>query len=234
MAIALEVINLIADLKGIVGTNQSVILLMGGTSLNDFANGIFKYDPASTATPDDIDSIKPNAITLPAAGRWIRQKLPGATIGRAYIIHNADITFGATNTAQALPLNTNTLIQGFISHDTVTNNSRVVANKTGSFIVAGSAQIIMGGILISGLFNIWGRINGVDIASSRSVVMISTGDDIAVPFIFGANVNAGDYIEVMASVTNTNISLDANGTGAGGPAAPAVKVNAFLYNNFPM
>ncbi len=234
MAIALEVINLIADLKGIVGTTQSVILLMGGTSLNDFANGIFKYDPASTVTPDDIDVIKPNAITLPAAGRWIRQKLPGATIGRAYIIHDADITFGSANVSQSLPLNTNNLVQGFVSHDTVTDNSRIIASKTGTFLIAGSVQVIMGGILASGTFNIWGSVNGVDIVNSRSTLPMSSGGTSPIEFVFGANVNAGDYIEVMASVTNTNISLDANGTGADGPAAPAVKVNAFLYNNFPM
>lgn len=40
--------------------------------LNGTPNGHYKYDSTSTATPDDLEVIKPDEITLPAAGRWLR------------------------------------------------------------------------------------------------------------------------------------------------------------------
>lgn len=36
------------------------------------SSGIFRFDSASTATPSAGDVIKPDDVTLPAAGRWIR------------------------------------------------------------------------------------------------------------------------------------------------------------------
>jgi hypothetical protein len=35
-------------------------------------NGVYSYNSTSTATPNDLDVVKPDAITLPDPGRWLR------------------------------------------------------------------------------------------------------------------------------------------------------------------
>lgn len=52
------------------------INLLGYTSVGDGGGGVLTYIAASTATPDDFRVFKPNDVTLPAAGRFVRVAQP--------------------------------------------------------------------------------------------------------------------------------------------------------------
>jgi hypothetical protein len=44
-------------------------------------NGLYTYNSTSTATPNNLDVVKPDAITLPAAGRWLRSGIETSNDG---------------------------------------------------------------------------------------------------------------------------------------------------------
>lgn len=56
---------------GVFGTPQMAIV-WGISSPLDGDGGVYRYNSASTATPDGVSVLCPNTITPPSPGRWIR------------------------------------------------------------------------------------------------------------------------------------------------------------------
>lgn len=69
----------------------------------------------------------------------------------------------------------------------------------------------------------WFRINGVDAAYSASKVVVSgTQDETVAAWNYMTRMAAGDYLELMWAVSNTNIVLLAEPAAAPVPAVPSV------------
>ena len=61
----------ITDLKALNVASFESAFLEGTTNPNDGGQARYYYDSTSTATPDDVFVVKPDSVTLPAAGRWL-------------------------------------------------------------------------------------------------------------------------------------------------------------------
>jgi len=220
-----------ADLKVEVPIDDRTFLLLGGDVINDNINGLFRYEDSSTATPDDIDVIKPDSILLANPGRYIRQKIGGAVIARGTFFNNSDISF-TSGVPIAIPMDNNLILSTYISHNTVTNNSRIIANKEGFILLAVSPQILKGGAG-SGSMYFYLKKNGSLVANSGFRIDCSNNDTQLPFFTMSASMAATDYLEVWAETTSANFSLDFTAAAGTVPNVPSFIVNAFLYNNFP-
>ncbi len=223
---------LISDLKTEIPINNRIFILLGGTVINDTVSGIFRYDTTSMLVPDDIDVIKPTDILIGNPGRYIRQKLNGALIARGVFFNDTDITF-TIGTPLSLPLNNNQSISQFLSHNVVTNNSRIIANKDGVLELSISPQVFKGGAG-AGTIYFWLKKNGTSVANSGFKIDASNNDTKLPFFTMSSLVSATDYLEVVAQVTSSNFSLDYTASPLSGiPNIPSIIITANLYNNFP-
>lgn len=128
-----------------------------------------------------------------------------------------DQTAAAANTAYVL-----TYTAG--SSSGITNGtpaSRIVFEESGEYMISFSAQISAGSSS-SVDFYFWPRVNGTDAAGSTMVnTLKNNGARIVVSRTAIFNFAAGDYLEAMWAVSDTNGFLDATAATAFCPAAPA-------------
>lgn len=130
----------------------------------------------------------------------------------------ADQTAAAINTAYKL-----TYAAGAangIAND-VAHPTRIVFNEAGEYLINFSAQISSGSAS-SVDFYFWPRVNGTDTTGSTMVnTLKNNGARLVVSRSAIFDFNAGDYLEVMWAVSDTNGFLDATAATAFCPAAPA-------------
>ena len=128
-----------------------------------------------------------------------------------------DQTAAAANTAYVL-----TYTAG--SSSGITNGtpaSRIVFEEAGEYMISFSAQISAGSSS-SVDFYFWPRVNGTDAAGSTMVnTLKNNGARIVVSRTTIFNFSAGDYLEAVWAVSDTNGFLDATAGTAFCPAAPA-------------
>jgi len=128
-----------------------------------------------------------------------------------------DQTAASANTAYALTY-TASIAEG------VTNGtpaSRIVFEEAGQYMISFSAQIASTSSSTVN-FWFWPRINGTNVAgSTMKNALHQNGAVLVVSRSAIFDVNAGDYLEAMWAVDNTNGFLDATGATAFAPAAPA-------------
>lgn len=124
-----------------------------------------------------------------------------------------------TGAVQAVALEEEVDVHG-LTHSTVTNNSRIYADLTGSY------EIIFSGIANTGTANkhieVWIAINGSAVADTNTRVHIPTSTaefTVAVAFVF--DMTAGQYVELMTWGDGTDVSWLATAAAAG-PDRPAV------------
>ena len=137
-------------------------------------------------------------------------------IGYGTFSYNIDVPI--TTTPSPIPLNNNESIWGSISHDVVTNNSRIYFRKNGFYIITYSHEINrVGGTSLDAVF--WVRENG-NIALKNSSSRIHIGNPsshsvLTVPFIKYFKV--GDYVECMCQCDGNNdyslINIAGSGSG---------------------
>ena len=103
--------------------------------------------------------------------------------------------------------------------------SRIVFEEAGTYTVSFSAQI--GSTSANTVdFWFWPRINGVDVAgASMKNALHQNGAVLVVSRVGAFTVAAGDYLEAMWAVSNTNGRLDATAATAFSPAAPASTIS---------
>jgi hypothetical protein len=129
-----------------------------------------------------------------------------------------DQTAAATDTAYKLTYTAGAA--NGIAND-VTHPERIVFHEAGEYVINFSAQISAGSST-SVDFYFWPRVNGVDATGSTMVnTLKSNGARLVVSRSAIFDFNAGDYIEVMWAVSDTNGFLDATTATAFCPAAPA-------------
>jgi hypothetical protein len=123
------------------------------------------------------------------------------------------------NTATAITFNTTDLSQGvYLGSPT----SRVYVDTEGIYNFDTSFQLdkTAGG---TGIFDIWFRLNGVDVTDSASRIRIQGNNaEIFSSLNYFFNLNAGDYVELMFSVDDIDVELTTFAASAPHPGIPSI------------
>jgi hypothetical protein len=123
------------------------------------------------------------------------------------------------NTAKAITFNTTDLSNGvYIGSPT----SRIYVDTSGIYNYDMSFQLdkTSGGV---GNFFIWFRLNGVDVTDSASYIRIQGNNaEIFSSLNYFFDLNAGDYVEIMFSVSDLSVELAAFAAAAPVPAIPSI------------
>jgi hypothetical protein len=123
------------------------------------------------------------------------------------------------NTAKAITFNTTDLSNGVYLG---TPTSRVYVDTPGIYNYDMSFQLdkTSGGV---GDFYIWFRLNGVDVANSASYIQIQGNNhEIFSSLNYFFDLNAGDYVEIMFSVSTLSVEVAAFAAAAPVPAIPSI------------
>ena len=128
-------------------------------------------------------------------------------------------TAATINTATAITFNTTDLSNGVYLG---TPTSRVYVDTPGIYNFDTSLQLdkTSGGIAE---FYLWFRLNGTDVPNSASQIRIQGNDaEIFSSLNYFFNLNAGDYVEMMFSVSSTSVELLAVAATAPVPGIPSI------------
>ena len=133
--------------------------------------------------------------------------------------HNtATMTAAVADTAYPMQCNVIEIENGV----TLVNNSKMTVEQSGTYNIQFSAQFDKSSANVEHAY-IWLRKNGTDVPYSASQVAVqgSTAEFIAAWNFFG-EAEAGDYFEVVGSVTNTSVFLPAVAPSGVVPGIPSV------------
>jgi hypothetical protein len=123
------------------------------------------------------------------------------------------------NTAKAITFNTTDLSNGvYIGSPT----SRIYVDTPGIYNYDMSFQLdkTSGG---TGEFYIWFRLNGTNVANSASYIQIQGNNaEIFSSLNYFFDLNAGDYVEIMFSVSDLSVEVAAFAAAAPVPAIPSI------------
>ena len=129
-------------------------------------------------------------------------------------------TAAAINTAYAMKFNTSSSRYGVYVDPA--NNTHIKVTRPAIYNMQFSLQLdkTSGG---TGLFYVWGRINGVDIPYSASQVRIQGNNaEIFVAANLFVSMSNGDYFQLMWSVDDTSVQVLATAAAPPVPAIPSV------------
>ena len=125
----------------------------------------------------------------------------------------------AINTAKAITFNTTDITHGVYLG---TPTSRVYVDTEGIYNFQISVQLDST-VATAEEFYLWFRLNGVDVTYSASQVRIQGNNaEVFVSLNFFFNLKAGDYVEIMFSVSNLGVQLLASGAVAPHPGIPSI------------
>lgn len=190
---------------------------------------------ASPTVAGEFTKVKPTAPNnvIPLAACIVSDATNGVVFVRPTIEQQlyygtfADTTSqvpAATYTPYAITFNKTELADG-VTRGTPT--SRIVTANSGFYNFQFSAQVSSSSSSSQKIW-IWIRKNGVDVPDSNSEITVAGNNTVLVPaWNWTVSMSAGDYIEIIYAVDNTNVSLIAVAaqTGANGTptfARPAV------------
>jgi hypothetical protein len=133
---------------------------------------------------------------------------PGAAGALGYygaFFSDQDQAAAAVNTPTAMTLNNTAEANGI----SIVSNSRITFAYPGTYDIQFSAQAHHRGGGGNGLeLDIWFRKNGTNLADSATKLIIQKNDYLVPAWDYLLTVNAGDYVELMYQVTNTDIVLE--------------------------
>lgn len=122
------------------------------------------------------------------------------------------------NTATAITFNTTDLSQGVF----LSTTSRVMVDTVGIYDFQISIQLdkTTGG---TAEFYIWLRLNGVDVTDSASQLRLQGNNaEVFAALNYFFDLKAGDYVEIMFSVTDLSVELAAFAAAAPVPGIPSI------------
>lgn len=123
------------------------------------------------------------------------------------------------NTAKAITFNTTDMSSGVYLG---TPTSRVYVDTEGIYNFQTSIQLDST-VATAEEFYLWFRLNGVDVTNSASQIRIQGNNaEIFVALNYFFNLKAGDYVEMMFSVSNLGVQMLASGAVAPHPGIPSV------------
>ena len=125
---------------------------------------------------------------------------------------------------QAIGVNTATVINGWAELDTsrtYLDGNRIYVQETGDYFVKFSAMFIKT-TANSGTANLWFRVNGTNVEDSNTKFTLSGSNaEISMSRSLILDLEAGDYIEFVASANSTNTFLSHDNAGVG-PEVPGI------------
>ena len=125
----------------------------------------------------------------------------------------------AINTATAITFNTTDLSKGVTIGSPT---SRVVVDSEGIYNFQTSIQLDST-VATAEEFYLWFRVNGVDVANSASQARVQGNNaEVFLALNLFFSLKAGDYVELMFSVSNTGVQLLASGAVAPHPGIPSI------------
>lgn len=125
----------------------------------------------------------------------------------------------AINTATAITFNTTDLSKGVTIGSPT---SRVVVDSEGVYNFQTSIQLDST-VATAEEFYLWFRVNGVDVANSASQVRVQGNNaEVFLAVNLFLSLKAGDYVELMFSVSSTGVQLLASGAVAPHPGIPSI------------
>ena len=136
-------------------------------------------------------------------------------------------SFYDTTTQTATVINTATTIQfntTDLSHGVYigTPTSRVYADTEGIYNFQTSVQLDST-VATAEEFYLWFRLNGADVTNSASQVRVQGNNaEVFVALNYFFDLKAGDYVELMFSVSNLGVQLLASGAVAPHPGIPSI------------
>lgn len=131
--------------------------------------------------------------------------------------NTVDQTFAATNTAYPVVYNT-TYISNAVS---LTDSSRITVSVGGVYNIQYSGQLLTSSANAKTLY-LWIRRDGTNIAySTRGHTVDSNNQLNDVTWNFNIDLDVGEYVEIVASVTDTSINLESQAAVAPHPAIPS-------------
>ncbi len=122
------------------------------------------------------------------------------------------------NTATAITFNTTDLSQGVF----LSTTSRVMVDTVGIYDFQISIQLdkTSGG---TAEFYVWFRLNGVDVTDSASQIRLQGNNaEIFSSLNYFFDLKAGDYVEIMFSVTDVSVQVAATAAAAPHPGIPSI------------
>jgi hypothetical protein len=123
------------------------------------------------------------------------------------------------NTATAITFNTTDLSRGVTIGSPT---SRVYVDTEGIYNFQTSIQLDST-VATDQEFYLWFRKNGVDVTNSASQVRVKGNNaEVFLALNYFFNLKAGDYVELMFSVTNLGVQLLASGAVAPHPGIPSI------------
>jgi len=177
--------------------------LRGGESAAD--DGIFGYDPAE------------NHVVLTRSGKY--EPLAYGHNSHMLAYTNATHSAASADTAYAITWESNPITNHVEVDGTTT--SRINFEKEGTYKVDFSAELLSGSASSKTIY-IFPRINGVDISNSGVVETVKdNGHRHAVTRSGMFSVSAGDYLEAIFAVTDTDLTIDGSAATAFSPACPS-------------
>jgi hypothetical protein len=124
------------------------------------------------------------------------------------------------NTATLITFNTTDLSQGVYLDNTLT--SRVYVDTSGIYNFQTSIQLDST-VATAQEFYLWFRLNGVDVTNSASQMRVQGNNaEVFLALNYFFDLNAGDYVELVFSVSNLGVQLLASGAVAPHPGIPSV------------
>jgi hypothetical protein len=128
-------------------------------------------------------------------------------------------TATAINTAKAITFNTTDLSSGVRIG---TTTSQVIVDTEGVYNFQTSIQLDST-VSVAHEFYLWFRLNGVDVTNSASQVRIQGNNaEVFLALNYFFNLKANDYVELMFSVTDLGVRLEATAASAPHPGIPSV------------
>lgn len=125
----------------------------------------------------------------------------------ALFFNTADQTFAVVNTAYPIVYSA-TYLSNLVKLQTG-STSRVEVSVSGIYNFQYTGQVLSSNSSAKDI-SIWIRRNGTDIGySTRRRTVASNGQYSPIAWAFNIDMQAGDYIELVASVTDTTLTLDA-------------------------
>lgn len=135
---------------------------------------------------------------------------------------------------QAIGVNTATLINGWAALDTnrtSLDGSRIYAQETGDYFVKFSAMFVKT-TANSGTANLWFRVNGTNVDDSNTkVTLAGNNSEVSMSRSLILDLEAGDYIEFVASASTTNTFLSHDNAGVG-PEVPGIIATLNLIGKY--
>ena len=212
-------VDLLSDVTATADAALEGLISQLSSELNTLSNNVVNTDAALEGR---IDSLSELLVSLASKVEGLEQTPPVQPHKRSRYGSFYDTTTqtaAAINTAYGMTFNTTSLSNGVTIG---TPASRIYVDTQNVYNIQFSAQLdnTSGG---NHLAFIWLRVNGVDVTDSAGQTRVKGNDgELVAAWNYVLPLNAGDYFEIMWSVSDTAIQILAQTASAPVPGIPSV------------